>query len=239
MLISEVYPCLQGEGELIGTPSILIRTSGCNLRCQWGETKCDTPFTSWEPVGETLSVNEIMRRVVEADKYCVMRYAIVSGGEPTLNELDLKELCSALKKANFHITIETNGTRFVDVKADLFSISPKLRSSVPIGTKWESIHERERINIDTLHQLLSSYDSYLKFVVASASDMIEVYDILKALANKDRAVDLTGRVYLMPEGRTKEEIELRQREVAELAQARGYRYSPRLHIDLYGDKRGV
>ncbi len=61
MKIAEIYQSLQGEGLLTGTPSVFIRASGCNLRCWF----CDTPYTSWQPEGEDLSVDEIMRRAME------------------------------------------------------------------------------------------------------------------------------------------------------------------------------
>jgi len=236
MFISEIYPCLQGEGRLLGVPSVLVRTSGCNLRCQWGTTKCDTPYTSWEPVGETFTVDEVVAKTSHAAG-AYIRHVIISGGEPTIQGLELADLCKQLKLLGFHITIETNGTRYVDTCADLLSISPKLRSSTPVGTEWESKHENERLNPTTLAHLLAGYDSYLKFVILNEEDVDEVLHLLQAMRDQ---TDLSrDRVYLMPEGYTRAEQELRKKAVAELAQHYGFRYSPRLHIDLYDSKRGV
>ena len=47
--INEMYTCLQGEGKLMGVPHILIRVTGCRLRCQFADSFCDTPYSSWKP----------------------------------------------------------------------------------------------------------------------------------------------------------------------------------------------
>ena len=52
MKIAEIFYSIQGEGTLVGVPSVFVRTSGCNLRCTW----CDTPYTSWQPEGEDLTL---------------------------------------------------------------------------------------------------------------------------------------------------------------------------------------
>ncbi|MGW8257256.1 MAG: radical SAM protein, partial [Thermoguttaceae bacterium] len=59
MLIAEIFSSFQGEGRLTGTPSIFVRVGACNLRCRF----CDTPYASWSPEGEDLSVDEIFERV--------------------------------------------------------------------------------------------------------------------------------------------------------------------------------
>ncbi len=236
MLIAEIYRCLQGEGKLLGTPSILVRTSSCNLRCKWGDTYCDTYYTSWKPEGKMMQVPEIVSKVVELAKPNI-RHVIISGGEPTLQK-DLKDLHRALwRDLGFHITVETNGTHEINLAQTLFSVSPKLKSSVPVGTKWASSHERARINVPVLAQLLSQ-DSYLKFVVAKEEDLSEIQSIVLRLENI-LGDSIASQVYLMPEGYTQEAIRKKQQWVAETAQKLGYRYSPRLHIDIYGDKRGV
>src|SRR5262249_39102466 len=74
MRIAEIFHSIQGEGAFMGVPSVFVRTSGCSLRCGW----CDTPYTSWQPEGENLSVGEILHRLEQFPS----RHAVVTGGEP-------------------------------------------------------------------------------------------------------------------------------------------------------------
>ena len=120
MKIAEIYFSIQGEGLLTGTESVFVRTSGCNLRCWF----CDTPFTSWSPEGDDLSVDEIIERVDEFQ----CDHVVLTGGEPMLYA-ELVPLATALKRQRRHITIETAGTLFLPVPCDLMSISPKLGSA--------------------------------------------------------------------------------------------------------------
>lgn len=89
MRISEVFYSVQGEGRLLGVPSVFIRTTGCNLRCRW----CDTPYTSWRPEGTNWSVEKVLNEVA---RY-LTRYAVITGGEPFLAE-DVDELTYELKR---------------------------------------------------------------------------------------------------------------------------------------------
>ena len=95
MQISEIFYSIQGEGRLVGTPSVFIRTSGCNLRCVW----CDTPYTSWTPEGEKRSVDEIVN---EVEKY-PHRHVVLTGGEPLL-AAEIEELAIDLKQLGSHIS---------------------------------------------------------------------------------------------------------------------------------------
>src|SRR5215469_9962101 len=74
--IAEIFYSLQGEGSLVGVPSVFVRTSGCNLRCVW----CDTPYTSWHPEGEERTLPSI---VAEVEQYPA-RHVVVTGGEPMI-----------------------------------------------------------------------------------------------------------------------------------------------------------
>src|SRR3990172_578382 len=116
MRIAEIFYSIQGEGRLLGVPSVFIRTSGCNLRCVW----CDTPYTSWKPEGEERSFKEIM---AAAAKYPA-RHVVVTGGEPLLAP-EIEELTKRLKQRAYHITIESAATIFKPVACDLMSMSPK------------------------------------------------------------------------------------------------------------------
>ena len=123
MLISEIFYSLQGEGELTGVPSVFVRTSGCNLRCNW----CDTPYASWQPEGRQMTVSEI----VAAVRLHPARHVVLTGGEPMIAK-DIHALAAALKDLAYHITIETAATIApAGIACDLASLSPKLKNSTP------------------------------------------------------------------------------------------------------------
>jgi 7-carboxy-7-deazaguanine synthase len=221
--IAELFYSLQGEGSLVGVPSVFVRTSGCNLRCSW----CDTPYTSWQPEGTELSLDQILDEVRAHPAH----HVVVTGGEPMIAP-EILPLAERLRDAGLHITIETAGTVFKPVACDLMSISPKLANSTPEGP-FRAQHERLRIQTDVLAELMARYEHQLKFVIARADDLDEVRAIVAALRAD------TARVILMPEGT--EPGVLRERSVwlAEICKEEGFRFSPRLHVDLWGSKRGV
>jgi 7-carboxy-7-deazaguanine synthase len=221
--IAELFYSVQGEGSLVGVPSFFIRTSGCNLRCAW----CDTPYTSWEPEGVDLSLDQILDQV----KAHPARHVVVTGGEPMIAP-EIIPLCERLRAAGLHITLETAGTVFKPVACDLMSISPKLSNSTPAGN-WAAQHDRLRINREVLGQLMARYEYQLKFVMASPSDIEELRLLLGALQPDP------GRVILMPEGVDRDVLRERGVWLAEICKSEGFRFSPRLHVDLYGNRRGV
>src|SRR4051812_13823906 len=134
--IAELFYSIQGEGALVGVPSVFVRTSGCNLRCEW----CDTPYTSWRPEGTEWTLERI---VAEVRAYPA-RHVVVTGGEPMIAR-EILTLTERLRDAGLHITIETAGTIFHPVACDLMSISPKLANSTPADPQWSLRHERLRI----------------------------------------------------------------------------------------------
>jgi 7-carboxy-7-deazaguanine synthase len=223
MKIAEIFYSLQGEGSLVGVPSVFVRTSGCNLRCVW----CDTPYTSWKPEGEELPLDAIMSAVAAYPA----RHAVVTGGEPMIAP-GIVELTERLRALGLHITIETAGTVFAPVACDLMSISPKLANSTPEGS-WATQHDRLRFQPDILRRLMSAYDYQLKFVVAQPGDLEEIQEMLERLG-ADR-----GKVILMPEGVDAAVLRERGLWLAEIAKREGFRLSPRLHVDLWGNRRGI
>jgi len=223
MKIAEIFYSIQGEGTLAGVPSVFIRSSGCNLRCSW----CDTPYTSWNPEGVDMTVPEILEKVREFSA----THAVVTGGEPLIAR-DIAALTQTLRQAGMHITIETAGTVFSPVQCDLMSISPKLANSTPAGP-WAIQHDKLRIKIDVLKRLMDLCDYQLKFVVSAPGDMEEIHDIVS------RTNAETGKVILMPEGTDPARLREKAVWLAELCKSQHYRYGPRLHVDIWGDRRGV
>ncbi len=228
MLISEIFYSIQGEGVLSGTPSVFIRTSGCNLRCVW----CDTPHTSWKPEGENWSVREILAEV----KRYPTPYVVVTGGEPLLAP-EIEELTAKLKKRSYHITMETAATIFKPIACDLVSMSPKLSNSTPWkreGGRFVRMHEEHRLNFSVIQQFVDGYDYQLKFVADQRKDFAEIERSLKNLRNVER-----DRVLIMAQGRTKRELSEKARWIVDLCKKHGFRYTPRLQIELWGNRRGT
>jgi 7-carboxy-7-deazaguanine synthase len=225
--VSEIFYSIQGEGMLMGTPSVFIRVSGCNLRCWW----CDTPYSSWAAEGKDLALEEILARVARFRAH----YVVVTGGEPMIAP-EIVSLSTALRQMGMHVTIETAGTVFAPVDCHLMSVSPKLSNSIPFEQeegRWAEQHDRLRIRVDVLQRLLSTYEYQLKFVIREEGDVAEA----KALVARLRANP--QRVVLMPEGTDAETLRERAVWLVERCKQEGYRFTPRLHIELYGNRRGV
>jgi 7-carboxy-7-deazaguanine synthase len=226
--ISEIFHSIQGEGTLVGVPSVFVRTSGCNLRCTW----CDTPYTSWQPEGDERTVGSI---VEEVNGYGAA-HVVITGGEPMIAP-QIEELTEELSgRLAQHITIETAGTVDAHVRCDLMSISPKLANSTPHtrdNGRWADQHERLRYQPEILRRLIQLYPYQLKFVIAEPGDLLQVNAIVSEIGAS------RNRVVLMPEGVDAAALAERGRWLAEIAKQEGFRMTPRLHIDLWGNRRGV
>jgi 7-carboxy-7-deazaguanine synthase len=230
MKISEIFFSVQGEGSLIGVPSVFIRTSGCNLHCRW----CDTAYSSWSPEGREESVDDIVKAVGEYPT----RFVVVTGGEPMIAK-DVRLLTERLIAAGKHVTIETSGSVPPDgIACSLASVSPKMSNSVPGSDVDPSIrerHEKSRLNIHSLREWITRYEYQLKFVIQAGADVEEVVRLLSTL---NLSVP-PEKVLLVPEGHTSEEIQSRGSVILEACRKYGFRFGDRLHIRLFGNKRGT
>jgi 7-carboxy-7-deazaguanine synthase len=225
MKLAELFYSIQGEGKLMGLPSVFVRASGCNLRCVW----CDTPYASWQPEGRDVPVEEIVRQVRRHPG----RHVVLTGGEPAIMP-DFAPLCAALRQKNYHVTVETAATVFVKAPVDLASLSPKLANSTPAGQFTEP-HEKQRFNPGVIQQWIdSAVDFQLKFVVSSPRDVQEIDAVLAKLTGWS-----PSDVLLMAEGTDAATLDARASWIAEICKERGFRFSPRLHIALYGNRRGT
>lgn len=229
MKIAELFYSIQGEGKLAGVPSVFVRASGCNLRCTW----CDTPYASWHAEGTEQSVDQIFAAVAQHE----CKHVVVTGGEPMVMP-DIAELCDRLRRAELHVTIETAATVFKPVAVDLASLSPKLSNSTPHERekgRFAQIHEKARINFDVIQKFIDTAPEHqLKFVVSDESDLGEIKLILSHLRHFK-----PQDVLLMPEGVDAKTLAERGEWVADLCKVNGFRFCPRLHVQLYGNKRGT
>ena len=226
--LSEYFSSIQGEGNYAGTLSLFLRFHFCNLTCSW----CDSKYTWNLKSGEyeTLLQNEIRTIISESTNY----HVIFTGGEPSLYSLD--KLVVPGKK--YHV--ESNGTIIPTEPLDIvfgdslritraamdeniiktfnWVISPKLSNS------------RQRLNEQSLRFWAGKEYSVFKFVIRNTADLIEVTDTIKQFAI-DRK-----KVYIALEGQTLES-QIKP-ELVDLIMEQGYNFSPRLHVMLWGAKRG-
>ena len=241
--INEIYTCLQGEGKLTGVPHILIRVTGCRLRCQFSNSFCDTPYSSWGPEKGKFTYQDIFE-FYDDNKH--IKHTMITGGGPTLHRDMLVELCHLVKEFDHYITIETEGSESVSTSADLISLSPKLSNSTPRPGTWMSYlnrevteqdkekHEKWRCNYEAMRLLLDLHPDYqLKPVISNEKDLEEIKELQKELGVPNR------KVYLMPEGLEPKQLNERRRWLMDLCTKEGYNYTDRLHIIAYGDIRGV
>ena len=232
MLISEVIQSLQGEGELAGVPSVVVRTCGCNLRCRW----CDVPHASWEPQGKAVGIDALVATIA---RYKTTRHVVLTGGEPMIAQ-GIGELASALRTGGYHVTIETAATvPPAGIACDLVSLSPKLLNSSPDGAQhgpWRKKHEALRWQPGVIRAWIDGGYAYqFLWVICQPQDVDEVEGMMRSLGREVPS----HKVLLMPEGTSPGVHAARSAWLAPLCRERGYRFAPRLPIDLLGNRRGT
>ena len=241
---AEIFHTLQGEGTSVGQPAVFVRLSLCNLHCVW----CDTDHT-WNFEGspwkhekdalpgyakhrkeDAIIEMEITEIAAEVRKFGC-RHVVLTGGEPLLQEAGLLELMEELRTdgGEWFFEMETNGTRMpceAMVSAiGQFNVSPKLSNS--------QVAVSLRKKPEVVHGLVETGKAWFKFVVEKEQDLAEIREVLES----DRIP--IERVILMPEGRNVEEIDKIAPWLAEKCRDLGLRFSDRLHVRLWGDRRGV
>jgi 7-carboxy-7-deazaguanine synthase len=224
--ISEIFHSLQGEGVSAGAPCVFVRLAQCNLHCAWCDTKYTWDFVRYRYEDEVReqSVAEVAQLVNDTTS----RRLVLTGGEPLLQQRALKELFARVAP-DITVEVETNGTILPEPPAlsrvNQWNVSPKLSNAGDA--------EHFRIKPDVLQTFRDTGRSYLKLVVRSASDYAEADALVAQLAWP------SDRVLLMPEATDRESLRARSFEVAEAARARSFRFSSRLHLELWGGRRGT
>lgn len=172
-----------------------------------------------------MTASEIVERITSYG----CKHLVLTGGEPLLHQRALTPLLASLKSSGFFVEVETNGTiapsAEFDASVDCFNVSPKISNSL--------VREGVRIRPDSLKAFVRSPKAWFKFVVCNQNDLEEIEGVLSEFGIP------RDRVLLMPEGIDAATILTRSRWLAEVCKERGLRFSPRLHILLYGNKRGV
>lgn len=233
LVVNEVFgPTLQGEGPSIGRPCSFLRVSGCNQHCVW----CDTPYTwkwdEWDIRKEShpMTADEAYR-AVKAVLPSTNPMLVISGGEPLLQQEMLTEVMALLKDDttidDLWIEVETAGTVSPELEFDFYidayNVSPKLEHS---GNEL-SLRYRPTV-LEDLRD--TGKVQGWKFVAQQPSDLDEI----ARLADKHELFP----VYVMPEGRNQADLSDHTQGLVDAVIARGWRLTPRLHIQLWGTERG-
>ena len=244
--VLEVYRCVQSEGSRIGRPTIAVRTTGCTHRCWFGEGGwCDSWYTSIHPEKGQFCFNDIIKTY---DENPYVKEMMLTGGSPTMHPALVNELTHFAHERNIIITIETEGSHFIetDYPIDLVSLSPKFSNSVPvIGTitptgkvadqRMIDTHNKKRLNTEAIKQMIDFHTDYHFKPVWDGTDKnleeIETYRVeLEIPKNK---------TFIMPAGDTREQLILMYPIVFNMVSKHGYNMTGRDHIIAFNTERMV
>ena len=244
--ILEVYRCIQSEGSRIGRPTIAVRTTGCTHRCYFGEGGwCDSWYTSIHPGKGIFSFNDIVKIY---DENPHVKEMMLTGGSPTMHSALVNELTHFAHKRDIIITIETEGSQYVetDYPIHLLSLSPKFSNSIPVvgvetpggkivDERFVKTHNRMRCNTDAIKKMMEYHTDYHFKPVWDGTDKnlaeIEAYRV-----ELDIPKDKT---YVMPAGDTRDTLIEMYPKVFKMCAEHGYNMTGRDHIVAFNTERGV
>ena len=214
--VNNIFPSIQGEGVNLGNPSVFLRLGGCNLRCGF----CDTKYAF---DGELTKHTEIINKILEYG----IKHLVITGGEPILQQDELSSIIMMLQDKGFTFELETNGTiepnHVLETHINLWNVSPKLSNS----SNSEDIRYKPKV----IEYFTKLSNAWFKFVVDKREDLKEIEKfITKNMINKHRVI-------LMPQATSVTDHQKREWIIGHCLE-KGYRYSPRLHIILWGNVKG-
>jgi len=245
--IVEIYTAVQSEGSRAGFPTVVIRTTGCTHRCYFGEGGwCDSWYTSIHPEKGQFCFQDIIN-MYEANPH--IKEMMLTGGSPTMHPALVNELTHFAHENDIFITIETEGSHFVetDYPINLLSISPKFNNSVPVvgavtpagkvvDQKFVDIHNRKRLNYDAIKQSIAYHSDYHIKPVWDGKDqgtLDEIMECITVLKVKPE------KVWFMPSGDSREGLFKSYPLVFNWVRDNGYRMTWRPHIIAFEDQREV
>jgi len=244
--VLEVYRAVQSEGSRFGRPTIVIRTTGCTHRCYFGEGGwCDSWYTSIHPEKGIFKFQDIIDIY---DQNPQVKEMMLTGGSPTMHPALVNELTHFANERDIVITIETEGSAFVetDYPIDLISLSPKFSNSIPVvGTvtpagrvvdeKFIKIHNRKRLNTTAIKQMMEFHTDYhYKPVWDGTPKNLKEIEAYRVELNIPK-----NKTWVMPAGDTREQLIKMYPLVFEMVAEHGYNMTGRDHIIAYNTERGV
>jgi len=239
LTVAEVFgPTVQGEGPSTGRRAVFLRLGLCNLDCGAGEGAtwaCDTPYT-WDwtgKLGQTFDrATELRRRdvwsVAEQLAELGCAFLVVTGGEPMLQQRSLAHLVTLLP--DLEVEVETNGT--VVPHPELLAHRRRLRFNVSPKLPNSGVTRDRAVKPDALAALAGA-DARFKFVCSSTDDLDAVAELIAPFPIRRE------QVWVMPAGTDPEVLAGRAGALADEVVSRGWNLSQRLHVLLWGNRRGV
>ena len=244
--INELYRCVQSEGSRFGRPTIAIRVTGCTHRCWFGEGGwCDSWYSSIHPEKGKYTFNDIIDIY---DKNPHVKEMMLTGGSPTMQPALVNELMHLAQSKGITVTIETEGSHFVetDYPIDLISLSPKFSNSVPelgistpggktVDERFIRQHEKFRLNTQAIKEMIAFHKDYHYKPVWDGTE-----ECLKEL--EEYRVELgipKDKTYIMPAGDTRDQLIKMYPLVFELCAEHGYNMTGRDHIIAFDTERAV
>lgn len=244
--VVEVYPCVQSEGSRQGMPTIAIRTTGCTHRCWFGEGGwCDSWYTSIHPEKGKFNFNDIVA-MYDANPH--ISEMMLTGGSPTMHPALVNELTHFANERNITITIETEGSHFLqtDYPIGLISLSPKFSNSRPrvgittpggkvVDEKFVQTHDKFRLNYEAIEKMIQYHDDYHYKPVWDGTE-----ETLKEIEDfRDKMNIPKNKTWIMPAGDTRATLIEIYPKVIEMCTEKGYNFTGREHIIAYDTERGV
>jgi len=234
--ISEIFQAFSGEAPTMGINSIFLRFAGCNMLkfggryCKW----CDTPYalggisrsdTTW------MTVEQITEKIFSlADKFN-SNLLVITGGEPTIYPETLVEICTKVKWCGMNIQIETNGTEklpdFIPIK--YIVVSPKLPPAIETQYPIETIQTK----------IFYWSEMHFKFVWEGPESEEKINCCISRMEMEQTSLPIRENTWIMPEGRSYEELKEKGPKTMEFCKKWGYNFSSRIQVVYFGDKRGV
>jgi 7-carboxy-7-deazaguanine synthase len=233
----EIFHSIQGEGNTIGKNCVFLRLSGCNVNCEF----CDSKF-SWDMKNSKSIKDEEVLKFLNQSK---SKRLVITGGEPLLQIKEIINLVEYLRKKIKDIDIEIETSAAIEIEKECFKKLQNIQFN--ISPKFKKVYKNKgelyQTSLKTIKLIVNNFSNYiLKFVIQEEGELKEINTIIDFLCDSNfftKKEDIVKNVYLMPEGTNIDKQKERILEIIEMCKNTGYNFSPRVHILIWNDKKGV